>query len=436
MKQLTTLANKYADFVSATIIALVPFQAFLTVWGSSLVGHYTALRLWDDVLLLVLIGIAIMWLVGDAAVRSWFFSSLLVRVIFAYVVLTLLLGLISYLKGEVMLKALFYGLLINLRYPVWFLAVLLTSQRSPFLRRNWTKLLLIPAAIVVVFGVLQYTVLPHNFLSHFGYNAATTIAPIETINNNSRYIRVESTLRGANPLGAYLVIIISALGVLFVRGKRKILCVVFALIAFGALYASGSRSAWIGVVLALAVIGWLQLQSQRARMLFGGAGLVVLLLSVGAYLLLKNNVSLQNEVLHTQAHSAVKTTSNGDHVSASENGLKDVIRQPFGAGPGTAGPASDYNGKHPARIAEDYYIQIAQEVGWIGLALFLSILVLVSLELYAQVGTSRLALIAFASFIGIAFVNFLSHAWADDTLSYVWWGLAGIALGREVKRTK
>jgi hypothetical protein len=22
----------------------------------------------------------------------------------------------------------------------------------------------------------------------------------------------------------------------------------------------------------------------------------------------------------------------------------------------------------------------------------------------------------------------LSHAWADDTLAYVWWGLAGIAM--------
>jgi O-antigen ligase len=88
-----------------------------------------------------------------------------------------------------------------------------------------------------------------------------------------------------------------------------------------------------------------------------------------------------------------------------------------------------YNAGHPTRIAEDYYVQVAQETGWLGLALFLSVLVLVGLELYRRIGSSRLALIVFAGFIGISFGNLLAHAWADDTLAYVWWGFAGIALG-------
>jgi hypothetical protein len=436
MKQVFTYANRLAEYFVVAVLVLVPFQAFLTVWGSSLVGHYTALRLWDDVVLLALFGIVCYWLARDRNLRSWFTGSLLVRLIAAYVVLTLLLGIVSYVKGEVTLKALCYGVLLNLRYPVWFLAVLLVSQRSLFLKRAWPKLVLWPAVIVVVFGVLQYTVLPHDFLSHFGYNAATTIAPIETINHNNNYIRVGSTLRGANPLGSYLVIVLSALGVLFVRGKRKLLCVVLGLFALAALYASGSRSAWIGTVLSFAVIAWLQLQTRRQRTLFGGIGLVVLILAASGYLLLRNNVSLQNEVLHTQTHSAVKTTSDAAHASALENGIKDVLHQPFGDGPGTAGPASVYNGSHPARIAENYYVQIAQETGWLGLALFVSILILVAMELYEQIGSSRLALVAFASFIGIAFVNLLSHAWADDTLAFVWWGLAGIALGHPLSTLK
>jgi hypothetical protein len=36
--------------------------------------------------------------------------------------------------------------------------------------------------------------------------------------------------------------------------------------------------------------------------------------------------------------------------------------------------------------------------------------------------------ILLASLAGITFVNLLSHAWTDDTLAYLWWGLAGIAL--------
>ena len=39
-----------------------------------------------------------------------------------------------------------------------------------------------------------------------------------------------------------------------------------------------------------------------------------------------------------------------------------------------------------------------------------------------------LALTLFASLIGLTLVNMLSHAWADDTLAYVWWGLAGVAM--------
>jgi hypothetical protein len=39
-----------------------------------------------------------------------------------------------------------------------------------------------------------------------------------------------------------------------------------------------------------------------------------------------------------------------------------------------------------------------------------------------------LARFLLASLAGITFVNLLSHAWADDTLAYLWWGLAGLAI--------
>lgn len=420
-------SSQLANLLVGIVLVGVPFHAFLTVWGSTLLGHYTLLRLWDDVLLLILVGITLLWLVRDARLRSWFAGSLLVRLIFVYTGLTLLLGLVALGKGEVTGKALAYGLLVNLRFLAWFLAVLLTAQRSVWLRTHWMKLLLFPAAIVAIFATLQFTVLPHDFLSHFGYNVSTTIAPIETINHNPRFIRVESTLRGANPLGAYLVVVLSVLGALFMRGSRKVLCAIFGVVALFALYATGSRSAWIGTLLSLAVVAWFQLKTRRSQMYFAGASLLVLVVAVSGYLLLKNNTSLQNELLHTQTHSVSATSSNAQHASALKNGIKDVLHQPLGDGPGTAGPASVYNGTHPSRIAENYYVQIAQETGWLGLVLFVSILVLIAIELYHQVAGSRLALALFAALIGVSFVNLLSHAWVDDTLAYVWWGLAGIA---------
>jgi hypothetical protein len=430
-------SSRLANYLVAAVLVLVPFHAFLTVWGSALIGHYTALRLWDDAVLLILFCIAGVWLAKDLALRRWFTGSLLVRLILTYTALTFLLGFVSWLKGDVTPKALFYGLLVNLRLFAWFLCVLLAAQRSPWLRRTWSKLLLIPAVIVVAFAVLQYTVLPHDFLSHFGYSAATNIAPTETINHNPHYIRVQSTLRGANPLGAYLVLILSVLGALYARGKRKLVCAVSGASALLALYASGSRSAWIGAVIVLAVIAWSWLRSPRAKLIFlSGTVIAIALASVG-YLVLQNNVGVQNAVLHTQTHSAVSKTSNEAHVSAFKQGVQDLWRQPLGDGPGTAGPASVYNHGHSARIAENYYVQIAQETGWLGLALFITIVVLIAMELYGQISRSRLAFALFASLLGLAFVNLLSHAWVDDTLAYLWWGLAGIALARPLpKRPK
>jgi hypothetical protein len=436
MKRSFTRSSRLANYLVFTVLTLVPFHAFLTVWLSSLVGHYTFLRLWDDVALLLLFVTACWWLVRQSDLRHWFFGSLLVRIILAYTGLTFLMAGVSYLKHDVTLQAVSYGVLVNLRFLAWFLAVLLAAQRSELLKRNWPRIVVIPAAVVVVFAVLQYTVLPHNLLAHAGYNTTTTIAPIETINHNAHYIRVQSTLRGANPLGAYLVVVLSTLGVLLLRGHRRLLCAGLGVLGVIALYASGSRSAWIGTVLSLATIGWLQLKSRRTRLVFAGAGVGLLLLATAAFVVLKNNTSLENAVLHTQNHSASAVSSNQAHAGALKSGLTDTLHQPFGDGPGTAGPASEYNGDHAPRIAENYYLQIAEEVGWLGLALFLSIVVLIGLELYSQATRSRLALILFASLIGLSFVNLLSHAWADDTLAYLWWGLAGVALSVPVSVEK
>lgn len=417
------------ELLVALVLVMVPFHAFVTVWGSSLTGHYTLLRLWDDVLAFVMILLATAWLAQEAKLRQWFFGSLLVRLILTYIGLIVLLGCVSYAKGDVTLKALMYGVLVDVRFFAWFLVVLLTAERSPWLRAHWMRLLVVPAAAVVLFGALQYTVLPHQFLAHFGYSPQT-IVPIETINHNSHYIRVQSTLRGANPLGAYIVVVAAAIAAALVRDRRKIMFGAIALITLVALYASGSRSAWIGTVLACGSVSWFALPKGRLRQWFGFAALGFAVVVGSAFLLLRNNVGFQNAVLHTQNHSKVSVSSNAAHASAVSDGVRDVLHQPLGDGPGTAGPASAYNGSHPVRIAEDYYIQVAQETGWLGLALFLAVSYLVGLELYQRAAKSRIALVVFAAYVGLLFVNLLSHAWADDTLAFVWWGFAAVALAK------
>jgi hypothetical protein len=141
---------------------------------------------------------------------------------------------------------------------------------------------------------------------------------------------------------------------------------------------------------------------------------------------LRHDDRFQNVFLHTSSHPGSAHSSNEGHASALKQGLSDIVHQPLGEGPGTAGPASVF-GKAPTRIAENYYIQIGQELGLIGLGLFVAINALVIQRLWRG-RRQELHLVLLVSFIGLIAVNMLSHAWTDDTLSYIWWGLAGVAL--------
>jgi hypothetical protein len=409
------------------ILLLMPFHAFLTVWLASALGHYTALRLWIEVVFLVC-GIGVLLLVAmDTKIRTHTLPRRLVQLIIFYFVVELLWGLIAYKKHDVSAKALGYGLIVDLRFPLFFLITWAVALRTNRLQANWQKLLLWPAAVVVVFGLLQVFVLPRDFLSHFGYNAQT-IPPYETINHNVNYIRIASTLRGANPLGAYLLLPISALVILITSLKHNFRKLVFLAAALLALFFSYSRSAWIGALLAVLVIAGVrwhkQISALRRQVLFISAAAVIVV--VCGLVVSQHSNRLQNIIFHTQRHSAVHTTSDQAHVSALRSGLSQLVHEPFGRGPGTAGPASIYN-SHPPRIAENYYVEIGQETGWLGLTVFLLINVGVGYLLWLR-RRDPLALTLFASLIGLCFVNLLSYAWADDTLSYVWWGLAGVAM--------
>jgi len=413
------------------ILLLMPFHAFLTVWLGSNFGHYTAIRLWKEALLAVAALGALYLLVFDKKTRLNTLYHELTWLIAAYFAVQLIWGSWAWHHHAVTAKALGYGLIVNLRFLMFFLCAWVIGSRTKRLAEQWSKVLLWPAVIVIVFALVQEAFLTPRFLEHFGYSKYT-ILPFQYVNNNPNLLRVQSTLRGANPLGAYLLVPLSGLLVLMNIGKRNWRRGLMLLGIVLALFFSFSRAAWIGALLSLLVVvfaypnHWLK----RRWLAYGLGGLAV----IGAVLIIgfRHNAQVENIVLHTQTHSAVKTTSNGNHVSALRAGIHDAVHEPVGRGPGTAGPASVYNSGHPSRIAEDYYVQIAQEVGWLGLVMFITINIFVALLLWRR-RADPLALSLLASLIGISFVNLLSHAWADDTLAYLWWGLAGIAIGTGTK---
>ncbi len=445
--------------VTATaMMALLPFHAFLTVWASSLVGHYTAMRLWKEFLLAgLVIGCAMLYLLPARHARMPGLSGLsgtpglvetwrrlrfsrptefwLATLIPIYLLLLAGYGAAAYVAHAVSLKAAAFGVLLDSRFLVFFLVIWLLSIRSDLIVRHWRQILLVPAAVVICFGLLQFSVLPADFLTHFGYGKQT-IEAIQTVDQKADYQRIQSTLRGANPLGAYLVLVLAALGSLALRqtgskqragsSRRSYYALAFAA-ACAALAMTFSRSAWIGTMATCGYLLWNTLRGTRYWRQVVVAGTVGLVIFGTVGIMLRQNDTFQNAFLHTDEHSRSVTSSNQGHFMATTNGLRDVVRQPLGRGPGTAGPASVDNMVAAPRLAENYFVQIAQEVGIFGVGLFVAINCLVARALWLR-RSDALAVVLLAALVGISVVNLLSHAWTDDTLSYIWWGLAGAAL--------
>jgi hypothetical protein len=434
----TTAVNKLITLCSVLIAAtfvLLPFHAVLTVWAGSNFGHYDLFRLWIEFILLLLAPMVVIAVRKDSTLRNAWRRDALVWVSVVYIGWQIILGLWALHYGWVNHTALLDGWATDLRFVGFFLLVWAVATQQQWLAARWRELLLIPAAVATVFGLLQAFVLPNDILRHVGYGPQT-IMPFETVDQKATYVRIQSTLRGPNPLGAYLALTMTAL-VTLIAGKLRtaqraglVFCIVTTSVVLGLTY---SRSAYIGTVLAIAVACWLLLKSERARILLLAASVLLVLVLSSAFLALRHNSQFENTFFHTDQHSHA-SSSNQVRRSALVEGARDVLREPFGRGAGSAGPASAHN-NHPARIAENYYLQIGQESGWLGLGLFMAMNVLVAIRLW-QRRTHQLAVLLLGSFVGISVINMLSHAWADDTLGMLWWGLAGIALSLPLARTK
>jgi len=201
------------------------------------------------------------------------------------------------------------------------------------------------------------------------------------------------------------------------------------------LYGTYSRSAYIGAFVSVAVLIWCKTTSRHAKKLLLVGTLVIAVCMAGTIFIFRNNDHVQNVLFHTDEHSVSTASSNESRASAIGDAAQEVLEQPFGRGPGTAGPASVYN-DNQARISENYFLQIAQEVGILGVGVFIAVCYFVGRALWRAREWSVLSPVLLASLVGLSFVNIVSHAWADDTLAYVWWGFAGLTIGAALMMTQ
>jgi len=424
---------KVVGLIVFAVIALVPFHAFFTTWIGSNTGGLLLVRSWKEVLVLVATVLSIWLLIKDTSLRATIFNRTINKAIVLFSLYLLLVSIILVRDPD----ALALGLVIQLRlYVVFLLAQIVTYYKQPS-RKFLLALILIPSMAVVVFGLLQLFALPVSFLAHFGYQKELTIPPFFTIDNQLNKIRIASTLRGPNPLGVYLIIPISLLCALISRHVRRaiqkgfkkplayqtVLAVLFLAASLVVLYGSQSRSAWLGLVASLATMLFLVSRSKIRFLLIGLSVVIVLSTGISVYHW-RNTTFVQDIVLHDNPIEGGKVSSNQGHISALTDATNDIKKHPVvGCGAGCAGPASVHN-KAGTKLAENYFVQTAQEGGLLGLAFLLVIFGMVFRELLKKL--DMLSVVMLGTFVGIGVASLLSHAWADDTIAYLWWGTAGL----------
>ncbi|RYF28863.1 MAG: hypothetical protein EOO17_03795 [Chloroflexi bacterium] len=331
------------------------------------------------------------------------------------------------------------GMFIDLRYILYFALVYATLKLFPQYRQYFIRVGFAGAVVVLLFAVLQVFVLPHDILRHIGYSAQT-ITPYLTVDLNYDFVRINSTLRGPNPLGAYAGIVLAIIAAAVVRGKltpdkkRIGIALLLTLAAAVALWASYSRSAAGAAVIMIAIVLVIGLHHLLSRRVWIVSAIVAFAL-LGGLFAIRDSSFVSNVILHENPNGGSVEKSNDGHVDSLYDGTARMVRQPFGAGIGSTGSAS--LGTDQPLIIENQYLFIAHETGWAGLAVFVGLFGLILRRLWYR-RSDWLALGAFASGIGLAAIGLLLPVWVDDTVSVIWWGLAAVALTGGVygKRTR
>jgi hypothetical protein len=436
LAQKTNILQKKLSGIDAIFVALlltvfggIVLHAPLTVGFGVLLPDYDLLiKAWKEILMGVALALGLFIV---ARQKAWHhFNTPIFWLIGGFAALNLLLIPVFFNGFEAAVA----GLFINLRYLLFFVLVYVALVLYPGLYKTFFKTFIIGAVIVIGFAVLQLTVLPHDVLKYIGYSTET-IVPYLTVDQNMDYIRINSTLRGPNPLGAYAMIVITMLVALWLRGPRRLtkrefwLTLLLGIGSAVTVWASYARSAALAVVVSVGIVLFVVFKGRISRAVWIGLALVVLLLT-GSIIALKDTQFVSQVILHEDPLEGNDINSNDGHAESLVTGALRTIQQPFGAGVGSTGSAS-LLGDAPF-IVENQYFFIAHEVGWLGLVLFVIIFWYVLRQLWRK-RSHWFALGAFASGVGLAVIGIILPVFVDDTVSIVWWGLAAVALATDLR---
>lgn len=419
--------TKRLPFYAVTAYLLyLPFHVFLAQSLSLATGGLDIWKIAKDILLALLTLFVVCSVVIGRRVTRLF--VILMAISFIYALFHVLLWAVH---PDIFKDSAVIGLVYNIRLPAFLMLGYGAALLRPDLLKPqfFVRLVIVVGTLVALLGVLQYF-LPKDILTHVGYSIERGVRPAFFIDDKAAFPRVMSTLREPNALGGFLLVPMGLSVALLVRTKdqnKRILLAGMLGLQGLALFFTFSRSAWAAALLTLGLIaGWYYRQvvwTTFKRFWLVGA-VSVLLLGFGLYTQ-RNSPIIASYVTH--ASSDADLDSNDYHRIFLQQGLEGIAKQPMGHGPGTAGLASIQNPKG-SFLTENYYVQVAYEVGILGLLVFIAFNIVVYVRLWPYRNTV-LGSVLLATFWGYVLMNMVLHTWSNEAIAGQWWLLAGVALG-------
>jgi hypothetical protein len=418
------------------ILLVLPVHAFVSTWGGTAIGPLLVWKSWKEILIAALVPLVV-WLCfirPDIAKQVW--SRWYNKVIAGFAVLVTAASVFSAASGEAVVA----GFLIDLRFlAVFVLAQVIMASGAPWVERlkTWVLRWLVATGVfLAVLAILQVTVVPKDFLVQFGYDKDATISPYLLVDQHPDALRAFATMRGPNTLAAYLLLPLAAALVMWWQNRKRWWAVGASVLMLVAIFLSHSRSGWLGALAMLATLAFVTLPRETLIKWLKFGTVPAILLAALVLWLATTIPDVRLAVFHSGGNDPAESLLEGSsdqHWQSTFKGIAAIAENPLGTGVGTAGPASFYNTNATPEIPENYFVQIGQEVGVVGLGLFIAASIAVWQALWRR-RSDMLACALLASFIGINVINIFLHGWADDPTAMTWWAIAGLMVG--ARKTK
>ncbi|MEK7528418.1 MAG: O-antigen ligase family protein [Patescibacteria group bacterium] len=371
---------------------------------------------WKEVALLILACVAL-WNVVTKKTKIKL--DLTTWLILAY----LALGVLSpvFHNYEYGLKQWIYGMRFDYAFLITFLIFrhLVFSEEE---KNRLIKTLIISGTLSVVYGILSFLTLlivDPSILTNLGFrNDWSTFRPGEALAfcqkiENQNLCRLQSTFSGPNQYGMFLAVFSGVL--LYARGMNTRFRIVATALTLISLPLTFSRTAIIG--LATAVVF-------TFKKTFKYAAIAVCCVAM---------VAITALAIEPLRNIIIRPASTGGHLANMKLAVERIVEHPFGMGLASAGPANSYFSE-PGRAfhPENWYLQVGVELGWIGMSVFIAIILTMIKELFATVRREPENLIAKIGLFGLIAIStgaLFLHSFEDSATTILLFALLGQDFG-------